>query len=111
MCNDDTKAVGFEFDYDDESDVLEATADGITGDNDTKSSCVHKEVLPCFSRVSGMTMMMMPLLMVILMINDHDYDCLNDDNDVHEYNHGITATVCQQEKRKQNKKVLGGLGV
>ena len=57
-----------------------------------------------------MTMMMMPLLMMILMINDHDYDCFNDDNDVHEDNHGITATVCQHEKRKQNKIVLGGLG-
>ena len=58
----------FEFEYDDESDVLEATTDGITGDNNVKSSCVHKEVLPCFSGVSGITMMMLPLLMMILIM-------------------------------------------
>ena len=51
-----------------------------------------------------MTMMMMPLLMMILMINDHDYDCFNDDNDVHKDNHGITAKYCVSVLCVSNKK-------
>ena len=53
MCNDDTKAVGFEFDYDDESDVLEATADGITGDNDVKSSLSTRKSCPASPGFQG----------------------------------------------------------
>ena len=45
--------LNFEFDYDDESDVWEATADVITGDNDVKSSLSTRKSCPASPGFQG----------------------------------------------------------